>query len=76
MSTNSMSSDANERERRLVEWERAPAGRASHPREEHLLSLHVCAGAAEDDAGILPYRDRVLGAVPSQESPSRLCVPF
>jgi aromatic ring-opening dioxygenase catalytic subunit (LigB family) len=46
----------------LVQWERAPAARASHPREEHLLPLHVCAGAALEDAAILPYRDQLMGA--------------
>lgn len=33
-----------EREQRLVQWERAPAARYCHPREEHLLPLHVCYG--------------------------------
>ena len=37
---------ADERERRLREWERAPSARFCHPREEHLLPLHVCYGAA------------------------------
>lgn len=35
-----------ERSQRLVEWARAPAARYCHPREEHLLPLHVCYGAA------------------------------
>jgi len=30
----------------LVNWEQAPEGRYCHPREEHLLPLHVCFGAA------------------------------
>ena len=33
-----------EREHRLVDWENAPAARYCHPREEHLLPLHVCYG--------------------------------
>ncbi len=33
-----------ERERRLLHWEQAPAARYCHPREEHLLPLHVCYG--------------------------------
>lgn len=37
---------AAQREQRLVEWERAPGARFCHPREEHLLPLHVCYGAA------------------------------
>ncbi|WP_027854067.1 DODA-type extradiol aromatic ring-opening family dioxygenase [Marinobacterium litorale] len=35
-----------ERARRLESWERAPAARFCHPREEHLLPLHVCYGLA------------------------------
>ena len=34
------------REKRLVDWEQAPFARYCHPREEHLLPLHVCAGMA------------------------------
>lgn len=54
--------DADARDTRLAEWEKAPRARACHPREEHLLPLHVCAGAAGDDPATLPYRDVVLGA--------------
>jgi len=36
----------NERTRRLVNWEKAPSARFCHPREEHLLPLHVCYGVA------------------------------
>ncbi len=35
-----------ERSQRLVEWESAPSARYCHPREEHLLPLHVCYGFA------------------------------
>jgi len=35
-----------QREQRLIAWERAPGARFCHPREEHLLPLHVCYGAA------------------------------
>lgn len=35
-----------ERDQRLTEWTQAPGARYCHPREEHLLPLHVCAGAA------------------------------
>ena len=31
----------------LINWQAAPAGRICHPREEHLLPLHVCYGAAQ-----------------------------
>jgi aromatic ring-opening dioxygenase catalytic subunit (LigB family) len=35
-----------ERRQRLVSWESAPFARYCHPREEHLLPLHVCYGFA------------------------------
>jgi len=34
------------REQRLIEWEKAPFARFCHPREEHLLPLHICYGIA------------------------------
>lgn len=34
----------NERAQRFGNWEAAPAARYCHPREEHLLPLHVCYG--------------------------------
>ncbi len=43
--TLSLPSDS-ERGSRLVHWENAPGARFCHPREEHLLPLHVCVGAA------------------------------
>lgn len=36
-----------ERKQRLSEWQKAPAARFCHPREEHLLPLHVCYGIAK-----------------------------
>jgi len=39
--------DQDERLRRLTQWEQAPAARYCHPREEHLLPLHVCCGFAD-----------------------------
>ncbi len=38
--------DEIQREKQLVEWSKAPFARFCHPREEHLLPLHVCYGAA------------------------------
>jgi len=32
---------------RLAAWSQAPGARHCHPREEHLLPLHVCMGAAQ-----------------------------
>jgi len=49
-----------EREQRLIEWEKAPAARYCHPREEHLLPLHVCAGMADKPAKVV-FDDRILG---------------
>lgn len=42
------SSDFDEqiRMQRLIEWTNAPYARFCHPREEHLLPLHVCYGLA------------------------------
>jgi len=37
----------DEREQRLIQWETAPHARYCHPREEHLLPLHVCYGFAQ-----------------------------
>ena len=53
------------REARLAAWAAAPGGRESHPREEHLLPLHVVAGAGGDDAGRRVLRDEVIGSVQS-----------
>lgn len=54
-----------ERSARLADWARAsaPAGRLAHPprAEEHLLPLHVVAGAAGDSPGRRDFSDRVLG---------------
>jgi len=36
-----------QRTERLINWSEAPAARYCHPREEHLLALHVCYGIAE-----------------------------
>lgn len=54
-----------EREARLLRWADAPGGRASHPREEHLLPLHVVAGAAAEDTGARVLQDRVMGSAQS-----------
>lgn len=51
---------AEEREQRLVEWEKAPSARYCHPREEHLLPLHVCQGMA-GTPGELIFDDLIFG---------------
>jgi aromatic ring-opening dioxygenase catalytic subunit (LigB family) len=49
-----------ERDQRLVEWEQAPSARYCHPREEHLLPLHVCMGMAGAAAEVV-FDDQILG---------------
>ncbi len=39
--------DEKVRTERLTQWENAPFARFCHPREEHLLPLHVCYGIAQ-----------------------------
>ena len=56
--TSSLSQE--EREKRLIAWEKAPAARYCHPREEHLLPLHVCAGMANAPAKVV-FDDQILG---------------
>jgi aromatic ring-opening dioxygenase catalytic subunit (LigB family) len=49
------------REQRLIEWEQAaPSARYCHPREEHLLPLHVCVGMAGKPARLI-FDDQILG---------------
>lgn len=49
-----------EREQRLIAWEKAPNARYCHPREEHLLPLHVCQGMANRAATVI-FDDEILG---------------
>lgn len=42
----SRSLDETQRTQRLVHWTEAPSARYCHPREEHLLPLHLCYGLA------------------------------
>ncbi|WP_229455361.1 class III extradiol ring-cleavage dioxygenase [Massilia sp. KIM] len=46
-----------EREQALLRWDAAPAARAAHPREEHLIPLMVALGAAEDEAAACVYHE-------------------
>jgi 4,5-DOPA dioxygenase extradiol len=49
-----------ERENRLIAWESAPSAHYCHPREEHLLPLHVCVGMADKPARLI-FDDQILG---------------
>ncbi len=49
-----------EREERMIDWEKAPNARYCHPREEHLLPLHVCLGMAGRPAKVI-FDDQILG---------------
>ncbi len=53
--------DPKQRENNLLQWEKAPAARQAHPREDHLLPLMVVAGAAGVDPGQLDFVDHVMG---------------
>ncbi len=53
-----------DRESRLVHWEQAPHARYCHPREEHLLPLHVCYGIGRSAAKLV-FQDKVSGFMTS-----------
>ncbi len=50
----------SEREQRLIQWEKAPSAHYCHPREEHLLPVHVCQGMAGKPARLV-FDDKILG---------------
>ena len=50
----------SEREERLIGWEKVPSARYCHPREEHLLPLHVCLGMADKPANLI-FDNKILG---------------
>jgi 4,5-DOPA dioxygenase extradiol len=50
----------SEREQRLIDWRKAPSAYYCHPREEHLLPLHVCLGMANKAANVI-FDDYILG---------------
>jgi 4,5-DOPA dioxygenase extradiol len=51
---------ARQREQKLASWVDAPLARYCHPREEHLLPLHVCYGCG-GSAAKLVFNGYVLG---------------
>jgi len=50
----------SEREQRLLEWEQAPNARYCHPREEHLLPVHICQALANKPGQVI-FDDYILG---------------
>ena len=42
-----------EREKKLIEWTKAPSARFCHPREEHLIPLHICYGVKCEKADLV-----------------------
>lgn len=57
--------DPAERDQLLTYWEAAPGGREANPSEEHLIPLHVAAGAGLQDTGVKILEDHVMGAIES-----------
>lgn len=45
---------------KLADWLNAPGARLMHPREEHLLPLHVCFGAAKGSTAKLLFQNEVI----------------
>jgi 4,5-DOPA dioxygenase extradiol len=44
----------------LIGWRNSPSARYCHPREEHLMPLHVCQGFADKQA-VLLFNDYIMG---------------
>ncbi|GJQ63882.1 MAG: dioxygenase [Melioribacteraceae bacterium] len=53
-------SEYKEMREKLINWKDAPSAKYCHPREEHLIPLHVCVGAA-GRAGEIIFDDLILG---------------
>ena len=51
--------DPQKRNNSLVDWQKAPGARNSHPRSEHLVPLFVAAGAAGTDIGHRDYSGKL-----------------
>ncbi|PRX38432.1 Aromatic ring-opening dioxygenase, catalytic subunit, LigB family [Meinhardsimonia xiamenensis] len=49
-----------ERLEAVLNWEKAPAARIAHPREDHLVPLFVALGAAEHEPAIRDYHEEGL----------------
>lgn len=53
-------SSSDERTYKLLHWSEAPAARAAHPREDHLIPLMVAVGAAEAEPATCIYHEEGL----------------
>lgn len=51
---------AGERETRLIHWRNAPYANYCHPREEHLMPLHVCFGLSGSPARLV-FDGEIMG---------------
>jgi len=60
--TKAVASPAQERAAQLAHWRSAPFATFAHPREEHLISLMVAAGAGGDTPGERIFTDEPMGA--------------
>jgi len=59
-----VTSSPQERIQRLQDWATAPAARAAHPQEDHLLPLMVAVGAAADErARCVYHQDDFFGGI-------------
>lgn len=50
----------HEREQKMINWEKVQSARYCHPREDHLLPLHVCIGIADEPAKLV-FDDYIMG---------------
>ncbi len=52
--------NSEQRNRLLEEWKFAPRAKEAHPREEHLIPLMVCSGAALESKGKLVFNQSIM----------------
>jgi aromatic ring-opening dioxygenase catalytic subunit (LigB family) len=52
-----LQSTPDERIKKLLHWADAPMAKQAHPREDHLMPLHVAVGAAQNEAGVCVYHE-------------------
>lgn len=57
--TEALNLTGEDRRRALEQWTSLPGARNAHPREEHLIPLHVIVGAAGDDEPVTKTYDEV-----------------